>query len=177
MKIDLIWAFDCIDWEFLTMILYKIGFKHRHIRWIMACNKYASMEVFINGDLTNFFKINIGLRQDCALSPLLFILVMDTLSKRINSMKEVGDIKGCGISKNSRLSQLMFLDNIMCPREEKISEWEALHKIYLKLSNASRLNFNKNKTKLIFDGGSLMEVIVIASMFEIKTSPLSNGFK
>lgn len=112
------------------MILYKIGFKHRHVKWIMACIKSETMAVLINGDLTNFLKMNKLLRQGCALSPLLFIFVMDTLSRGIISMKEVGVIKGCGISKSSRISHLMFVDDIMCAREAKITKWEAFHKIF-----------------------------------------------
>lgn len=98
------------------------------------------MAILMNGEPTNFFKMNRGLIQGCALSPQLFILVMDTLSRGIKSMKEVSAIKGCGISKNSRISHLMFVDDIMCVGEAKISEWEAFHKTFLKFSNVFGLN-------------------------------------
>lgn len=89
MKIDLNWGYHYVDWEFLTMILYKIIFLHRHVQWIMACILTTSMVVLINGEPTKFFKVHRGLREGCTLSPLLFILVMNTFNRGINAMKEL----------------------------------------------------------------------------------------
>jgi len=43
MKIDLSRAFDCVDWELLWMILYKIGMGSLLINWIKAYIKTTSL--------------------------------------------------------------------------------------------------------------------------------------
>jgi len=62
------------------MILIQSGFGLLTTNWIMSCVISASYAVLINGETTSFFQTDRGLRQDCPLSPLLFILVMEGLS-------------------------------------------------------------------------------------------------
>jgi len=57
MKFDLRRAFDCVDWEFLRLILYKIDFKHRHVQWVLACISSMSMAILINGRPSNSSKL------------------------------------------------------------------------------------------------------------------------
>jgi hypothetical protein len=73
---DLCKAYDCVDWDFLHMVLLQIGFETQLTRWIMSCVTSPSFVVIINGEVTDFFKS----RRGCPLSPLLFILVMEALS-------------------------------------------------------------------------------------------------
>lgn len=57
--------------------------------------------IIINGEATNFFKIGRGLRQGCTFSPLLFILIMVSFSRGLQSMKEICVIKGCILSRKN----------------------------------------------------------------------------
>lgn len=52
-----------------------------------ACISTTSFAVVINGDLSSFFKISQSLRQGDPLSPLLFIIVMETLNMMLGSAK------------------------------------------------------------------------------------------
>lgn len=51
----------------------------------MTCISSANLVVLINGRPTSFFGISWGLRQGCALLPLLLILVIDGLSRGIKA--------------------------------------------------------------------------------------------
>ena len=51
--------------------------------WIMECVTSAKFVVLINGKPTNFFKSTRGVRQGCLLSPLLFLLGVEGLSRDI----------------------------------------------------------------------------------------------
>jgi hypothetical protein len=36
-KLDLSKAYDRVDWQFLENTMFKMGFSHRWVKWIMAC--------------------------------------------------------------------------------------------------------------------------------------------
>jgi len=134
MKIDLNRAYDCVDWEFLIMILYKVGFTHRHFQWIKARIYTTYMVVLINGEPTQLFKIHWGLHQGCVLSPLLFILVMDAFGRGIKAMMKVGLTSSCNISRNCILSHILFVDDVLYIGEEKYSKWVSFHKVFENLA-------------------------------------------
>jgi hypothetical protein len=62
MKLDLKQAFDCVDWEFLRLILYSAGFGDLLIDWILSCVSGSNFVVLINGEASKFFKSERGLR-------------------------------------------------------------------------------------------------------------------
>jgi hypothetical protein len=67
LKLDLKKAFDCIDWDFLRLILVQTGFSQHMIKWIMSCVTSANLAILINGESPTFFRMGIGLRQGCPL--------------------------------------------------------------------------------------------------------------
>jgi hypothetical protein len=81
LKLDIHKAFDHIDWDFLRLILFSVGFEEKFSNWILSCVTNANIGVLINGEPSNFFKSERGLRQGCPLSPFLFILIMQGLSQ------------------------------------------------------------------------------------------------
>ena len=88
LKIDLSKAFDKVSWLYIKIILIHLGFPPTFIRWIMCCITYVSFSVLINGSASHFFHAERGLRQGCPLSPLLFMLVMEGLSRLIYILKK-----------------------------------------------------------------------------------------
>eukprot|EP00253_Pinus_taeda_P016641 PITA_16641 len=87
LKIDLSKAFDKISWLFLRMILTHLGFPLEFTRWIMRCITSVSFAILINGSTSHSFQAERGIRQGCPLSPLLFLLVMEGLSRLIATEK------------------------------------------------------------------------------------------
>jgi hypothetical protein len=56
MKLDLKKAFDCIDWDFLRLILHAVGFGDKFSTWILSCVTTANFAVLINGDPSSFLQ-------------------------------------------------------------------------------------------------------------------------
>jgi len=103
MRLDLVKAYDKVDWGFLRLLLVHIGMDYVLVNWIMACVHNVKFAVLINGVPTNFFHSQRGLRQGCPLSPLLFILVMDGLSRWISSAMQDGMLLGIRFLQNKIL--------------------------------------------------------------------------
>ena len=97
-NIDLSKAYDRVCWLYLRMLLTHLGFCYEFVRWIMACISTVSFAVLINGAASPFFHAGRGLRQGCPLSPLLFLLVAEGLSRFMLVSKAEGSFRGIAIS-------------------------------------------------------------------------------
>jgi hypothetical protein len=58
----------------------------------------VSFTVMINGSPSKFFHASCGLRQGCPLSPFLFLLVAEGLSKLMVDARAKGDLRGVKVS-------------------------------------------------------------------------------
>ena len=90
----------------LTHLGFGIGF----IRWIMSFITKVSFSLLINGAASPFSHAERGLRQGFLLSPLLFLLVDEGLSRAFREAKSHGSLKGIQISQVLHLTHLLFVD-------------------------------------------------------------------
>ena len=73
----------------------------------------TQFDILINGATSYFFKPSRGLRQDYPLSPYLFLLVVEGLSRAINDAKRQRKIRGVKIGRNKVLTHLLFVDDVI----------------------------------------------------------------
>ena len=81
---DLIKAYDRVDWGFLRLVLLQVGLSLEATNWILGCVTSTNFVVLIKGRPTGFFKSSRGLRQGFPLFPLIFLLVVEGLSRVIH---------------------------------------------------------------------------------------------
>ena len=62
MNLDISKAYDCCNWLYLRLILIHISFEVNTFNWIMCYLAFVSYAVIINGEASNFFKLERGLR-------------------------------------------------------------------------------------------------------------------
>ena len=113
LKIDLSKAYDKVSWIYLRLLLTHLGFAINFIRWIMSCITTVSFAVHINGAASPFFHAERGLRQGCPLSPLLFLLVAEGLSRALDEAKRMGRFSGICIGEQLAITHLLFVDDVM----------------------------------------------------------------
>lgn len=150
MKVDLYKAYDSVDWSFIQKLLLKIGFSMKNIWWVMACVTGFNFAVIINGKPTKFFKAERGLRQGCTLSPLLFIVIMDVLSKSFQKATSVGLISGFTLSPSICISHSLFVDDLLFFGRIMRNQWFYTHLLLIYFAAASSLQCNRGKYLLIW---------------------------
>uniref|UniRef100_A0A2D4LQM7 Reverse transcriptase domain-containing protein n=1 Tax=Micrurus spixii TaxID=129469 RepID=A0A2D4LQM7_9SAUR len=106
-------AFDNLNWQFLILQIYNmnLGTKFENIVTTIYTSQKAN--IIINGECTKSIKIEKGVRQGCPLSPLLFILSLETLLTRIRQNPR---IKGLKVKKEEYKVQSFADDMIFCHR-------------------------------------------------------------
>jgi hypothetical protein len=139
LKLDLKKAYDCINWDFLRLILLQTGFGVSTTKWIMGCVSNATFAVLINGETTSFFQSERGLRQGCPLSPLLFILVMEGLSFLLKKSQVDGIITGVKVTRLVKILHIFFVDDVLLMTKENLQEWREIEIILKTFCRASGL--------------------------------------
>lgn len=121
------------------------------IRIIKECMAASRVTVMINGSGQGFIKPTRGLRQGCPLSPYIFILAMEFLSKQFQLHVERGTIKGIRLTKTApRLTHVLYADDLMIMGKATTQEAQQTLAILQEFATASGLQVNPNKSTMWF---------------------------
>lgn len=113
LKLDIMKAFDKIEWRFLLSLLHHLGFGGLLTAFLEATYGSASSAVLINGRMSTSFLLSRSVRQGCPLSPLLFILAIDSLSHILHEDTCAGLIEGVRIPEaDIHVSHNLFADDL-----------------------------------------------------------------
>ena len=97
--------------------LYKLGINLMYLKIMKAIYDKPTANIILNGQKLEAFPLKTGTRQGCPLSPLLFNIVLEVLTREIRQEKE---IKGIQLGKEEvKLS--LFADNIIFRRPHHLS--------------------------------------------------------
>jgi hypothetical protein len=114
MKLDMEKAFDRMEWTFLLVVLEKLGFNPVWISWIRTCISTPTFSILLNGSPFGFISPGRGLRQGDPLSPFLFILGSEVLSRLLFKEERNGSIHGLRIARNCpAIHHLLFADDLL----------------------------------------------------------------
>lgn len=114
LKIDIKKAFDTIDWNFLLKVLHTFGFEPKFTKWIAVILQSAKLSIAVNGNAAGFFSCSRGVRQGDPLSPLLFCLAEEVLSRGITSLVSRGELNLMAGPRGTHVpSHVLYTDDVM----------------------------------------------------------------
>ena len=97
-----------MNWGFLTLLLELCGFPNKWRRWISFCLSTVCFSILINGTPYGFFGSPRGLRQGDPLSPLLFVLVMEAVSRMLDKAVHEGRLLGFNVGASADRSLMVY---------------------------------------------------------------------
>ena len=83
--VDLEKAYDTVPREMVMATVRWTGVPEAEARMVEAIYERTKGRVVVGSGLSEEFPVNIGLRQGSALSPLLFSMVMEIISRKIST--------------------------------------------------------------------------------------------
>jgi hypothetical protein len=151
LKLDMEKAFDSMEWNFLLKILSLLGFHATWIHWIRQCITTSSFSILLDGAPFGKFFPSRGLRQGDPLSPFLFILGSEILSRIFMREEFSGSLHGIKISRRSpSVSHLLFADDVMVFARANANEASTILKCLSIYSTWSGQSINPSKSSIFF---------------------------
>nr|GEV68877.1 RNA-directed DNA polymerase, eukaryota [Tanacetum cinerariifolium] len=168
-------AYDSVRRDYLDDVLNKFGFGSKWRNWIHNCLNSSKVSILVNESPTGEFQFRKGLKQGDPLSPLLFLLIMESLhlsfqnlvNEGFGSLDEFTKSKLMGISVEDEIvsraaskmgcctltTPFLYLGVKVCGSMSRIKDWDEIEaKLHSRLS--------KWKMKTLSSGGSFEQFMV-----------------
>ncbi|WKA03325.1 hypothetical protein VitviT2T_021440 [Vitis vinifera] len=148
-KIDFEKAYDHVSWDFLDHVMEKKGFNPRWRKWIRGCLSSVSFAILVNGNAKGWVKASRGLRQGDPLSPFLFTIVADVMSRMLLRAEERNVFEGFRVGRNrTRVSHLQFADDTIFFSSAREEDLLTLKSVLLVFGHISGLKVNLDKSNI-----------------------------
>eukprot|EP00253_Pinus_taeda_P009137 PITA_09137 len=151
MQLDLSKAYEKVSWRYLEAVLKAFGFCSTWIKWVMALIRSPRYSILINGAPSDPFAPSRGIRQGDPLSPFLFIILMEGLSRTIAKKQVEGKIQGLKPIRSLRATtHQQFVDDTMLHGTPTVKEAVAYREILDLFSQALGMEINFSKSTIFF---------------------------
>ncbi|CAN1147980.1 Transposon TX1 uncharacterized 149 kDa protein [Linum perenne] len=174
LKIDLMKAFDSIEWSFVEHSLKAMDFPPRYVHWIMACFNSSRFSVNLNGSLIGYFPGGKGLRQGDPISPYLFVLAMQILEYLFEDAASKTLFQYHPQCRKVKLTHLCFADDLLVFTKGNTDAVVQVRAVLDKFQTISGLQFNPEKSDIYTAGVNRGEkdLMVAAAGFREGKLPL-----
>ena len=116
-KMDLEKAYDHVYWGFLLFLLQRCGFYEKWRNQIYFCISTVHFSILVNESPHGLFGSSRKICQGDPLSLLLFVIVMEALSKMMEKAVGEGLLVGFSVGREGRnnlvISHLLFADDTL----------------------------------------------------------------
>ena len=139
-------AFDRVDHRFLATVLETAGFKPEFRRWISMMYHNPQAVVQVNGRRSRVFAVERSVRQGCPLSPLLYVLALEPLLRRLRDRTTNPALRGVPFAGPLTARVSAFADDItvFVSRRLDIKAVKKAVSEYERIAGA-KVNFDKSE--------------------------------
>ncbi len=107
-------AYDSVERKFILMCLLAVVCPPKYVQWISECIKNLRFCIALNGSLVGYFKGSKGLRRGYPLSPYLFFLAMEILTKLMSAkVRDSLQFQFHPQCAKQQITHLSFADDLM----------------------------------------------------------------
>ena len=121
-----------------------MGFGPSFISWVNLFHSRVQSAVNVNGYLSPFLCLSLGVRQGCPLSPFLYVLVSELLVVNIHSNPRISGLSLPSSPPLSPISQYTDDTSLSLSSDDSIRATFETYDLYEKASS-SKLNRSKSK--------------------------------
>lgn len=171
-KFDISKAFDTVRWSFITSVLRAMGLPMLFINWIRICISTAAFSVSVNGNLEGFFTSARGIRQGCSLSPYLYVILNNVLSKMLNKAAMEGSFGYHPQCQAVKLTHLSFADDLLVFTDGTAQSLRGVMQTMEDFAKMSGLHINAAKSSMYASGIGTTLVCQEAERFGIVVGQL-----
>jgi len=174
LKVDISKAFDTLEWNFLVLVLSNFDFETTFIDWILAILKSVWLSILVNGKAVGFFACSRGVRQGGPLSPLLFCLAEEVLSRALSDSVARGRLTPMSYCRGTTFpTHVLYADDIMIFCTGLKKNIRELISIFNKYSAVSGQIVNNSKSRFFTGSMSVTRINMIANLlgFSVGTVP------
>jgi hypothetical protein len=143
---------------------------------MMGCINTATLAVLINGEASKAFHSERGLRQGCPLSPLLFILVLESLSILLKRSKLASKLIGIKASRLTQILHLLFVDDVIIMTSDSLYEWTEILNVLNVFCSVTGLKINLQKSMFLATGARETILSELKTLFGIDFRDLEARF-
>ena len=143
LSLDIEKAFDSIDWGFMRQCLISYGFPSYFMQWIHTIQSSVELRIANNGHLSAPFKVLKGVAQGDALSPFLFILVIESLACAVRQDSKVIGFQAFGQNKKVAMVADDSLFYLKCEQDSLIRFRNILE--HFQFVSGLKINYDKSR--------------------------------
>uniref|UniRef100_A0A803PQU7 Reverse transcriptase domain-containing protein n=1 Tax=Cannabis sativa TaxID=3483 RepID=A0A803PQU7_CANSA len=166
-KIDISKAYDTVSWDFMEDLLNAFNIPSRFVKWIMGCLRATSYSLVMNGRVQGGFKGEKGLRQGDPISPLLFVLIMEYLTRSLQLATSHSSFRYHPLCKGLKIINLCFADDLILFSKGSKSSVLVLKQVLEDFSLISGLHINSSKSQIYLGGVKSEEKQAIIDGFHL----------
>lgn len=108
-KADMEKAYDRVEWSFVLKVMENFGFSPKWLSWMNLYLSSPQFSILLNGGPYGDFQPSRGLRQADPISPFLFILCLEVLSRLLIKSKNKGLLRGIKLGGVALLYLIYYL--------------------------------------------------------------------
>jgi hypothetical protein len=152
LKLDILKAYDSIQWKTIIYILYKMNFPIPFLCWLYTCISTVKYSLSINGNIFGYFGATQGIRQGDPVSPYLFICVMELLNTMLSAAMRNKLLDYHPLCRKISISSLLFADDLLLFTKPNSKSISGVLNVLDSFTTLTGLVINSSKSKLLIAG-------------------------